>query len=629
MSFNNQPETGIGVKKANQVEYISKDEWEARIKAIAKSKRDIAWWAEQFFHIISLDKGLIKIKLYQKQRELLQHITNNNRIITLASRQTGKSTTYTIFCLWYATLFADKKIMICANKLATAIEIMDRIRKAYENLPFYIKPGILTYNKGAIEFANGSSIRACSTSSSASRGSSCNTLIIDEMAFIPKNIINDFWASTIPIVSSSKNSKIIVVSTPNGADGLYYDIWQQANKKDQTGNEEGWKPFRIHWFEAGGIRDEKWKQQQIASIGIERWKQEFECDFLTSTTKRLIPDDILEKYRMYLVELKAKNKDFYIGKKQHIISQDETKMFEFTMWHEFDSNRTYAASGDVAEGGGGDSSVLYVWDITDLSNIIMCAKFESDKVSINEFAYITIKILKLYNNPYFICERNGIGAGYIDMLRITYQYQNIVSEGKNNDFGVFCHVSVKSKTCLWARDMMTTEGFGFKIYDKALISEFSTFVKKETKGVYLSYTALNGAHDDHIMAFIWLCYLLQSEVIEKYYLVCDTFTTSLGNVYAKLIQPQSAYTGAQIQYITNDPIYQEFLDFKETVLNKLEHAYQIEQNEKDNFIYTNTNTDPYFGGNLSEPSWNSSYSSQLQSAQDLNPHNKMPVFFIN
>jgi hypothetical protein len=124
------------------------------------------------------------------------------------------------------------------------------------------------------------------------------------MAFIPKNIINDFWASTIPIVSSSKNSKIIVVSTPNGADGLYYDIWQQANKKDQTGNEEGWKPFRIHWFEAGGIRDEKWKQQQIASIGLERWKQEFECDFLTSTTKRLIPDDIIEKYRIFLSELK-------------------------------------------------------------------------------------------------------------------------------------------------------------------------------------------------------------------------------------------------------------------------------------------------------------------------------------
>ena len=179
-----QPETGIGVKKPNQVEYISKNEWEARIQTIAKSKRDIGWWAEQFFHIITLDKGLTKIQLYPKQREMLQFIADNSRIITLASRQTGKTTTYTIFCLWYATLFQDKKIMICANKLATAIEIMDRIRKAYENLPHWIKPGILTYNKGEIEFANGSIIRACSTSSSAARGSSCNCITGDSKIYI-------------------------------------------------------------------------------------------------------------------------------------------------------------------------------------------------------------------------------------------------------------------------------------------------------------------------------------------------------------------------------------------------------------------------------------------------------------
>ena len=166
----------------------------------------------------------------------------------------------------------------------------------------------MTYNKGEIEFANGSAIRACSTSSSASRGSSANCLIIDEAAFIPKNIIDEFFASVVPIVSSSKTSKIIMVSTPNGASGLYYDIWQKANSKDARAKEEGWKPFRINWWETGGIRDEKWKAQQIASIGIEKWKQEFECDFLTSATSRMVPDDILEKYRIALSELRASNK---------------------------------------------------------------------------------------------------------------------------------------------------------------------------------------------------------------------------------------------------------------------------------------------------------------------------------
>lgn len=623
----NKPETGIGIKKPNQVEYISKDEWEARIQSIAKAKRNIAWWAETFFKIVTLDKGLTSIKLYQKQKELLEFIAGNNRILTLASRQTGKTTTYTIFCLWYATLFQDKKIMICANKLQTAIEIMDRIRKAYENLPFWIKPGILTYNKGEIEFANGSVIRACSTSSSAARGSSCNCLIIDEMAFIPKNIIDDFFASVVPIVSSSKTSKIIAVSTPNGAEGLYYELWQKSNNGE---NEEGWMPFRIHWWEVPG-RDEKWKQQQIATIGIEKWKQEYECDFLTSLTKRLIPDDIIDKYRMELAELKTKSKDFLNGKKQRVMSPDETKLFEFTMWHEFEPANTYVASGDVAEGGGGDSSVLYVWDITDLREIRMCAMFESDKVSLTEFAFITYKILSLYNKPYYICERNGVGAGYIDMLKINYQYENLVSEGKNGALGVYSHVSVKSKACLWARDMMTTEGFGFKIYNKALIEEMSTFVKKDTKGVYLSYTALAGAHDDHIMAFIWLCYILQSEIIEKYYIVCETFKSAIGNTYARIVKPLVMYTVQDIKKVSNDPMYQEFLDFKELVLNKLTHAMKLESNSMDNMNYMK-HQDIYFGGSSSEPTWNNSQAAEnnsiMNSAQGLNPNNRMPLFFI-
>ena len=537
------------------------------------------------------------------------------------------TTTYTIFCLWYATLFADKKIMICANKLQTALEIMDRIRKAYENLPFYIKPGILTYNKGEIEFANGSVIRATSTSSSAARGTSCNCLVIDEMGFIPSGIIQEFWASVIPVVSSSKNSKIIIVSTPNGADGLYYDLWQQANSKNA--NPEGWQPFRIHWWEAGGIRDEQWKQQQIASIGLERWKQEFECDFLTSTTKRLIPDDILEKYRMALSEYKTRNSEFLKGKIQKIISEDETKLFEFTMWHEFEKDRTYAASGDIAAGGGGDFSVLYIWDITDLGNIRLCAKFDNDKISIPEFAYVTIKMLKLYGNPYYICERNGVGSGYIDILRCTYQYQKIVTEGKNNDYGVYSHVSIKSKACLWTRDMMTTQGFNFKIYDKDLIDEMSTFVKKDSKSAYITYTALDGAHDDHIMSFIWLCYILQSDIIEKYYLVCETFKDALGNTYAKTVLPIETYTSNDIQNITSDPMYKEFLDFKESVIKKIGENLDIEKQaaEKDEFQFAKT-FDPYF--NDYDSSQNSfGYSKQLQSAQSLNPNNHMPRFYIN
>lgn len=603
MSFNDfTPETGIGVKKANQEDLISNDEFERRICAIAHAKRDIVWWAENFFNIINLDSGLQLIKLYDRQKQMLQHLVDNNRSIVLAARQTGKTTTYTVFCLWLTTLFTEKKVMICANKLQTAIEIMDRLRRAYEQLPFWIKPGILTYNKGEIKFANMSSIMAFSTSSSGARGQSGNVIIIDEMAFIPKNIIDDFFASVMPVISSSKNSKAIVVSTPNGASGLYYDLWKQANSKDKSANKDGWTPFRINWWETGGIRDERWKAQQIATVGIDRWRQEFECDFLASSSdKKLVPEEVLEKYRMKLSEYKTKNIE---PKHQRIISQDQTEQYEFLMWHEFRPNRTYMASGDVAEGVGGDSSVLYIWDVTDLRNIVMCAKFSSNSVSLVQFAYIARKILALYNDPYLFCERNGVSAGMLDSLRITYGYSNIAIENKKHEPGIYSHIQVKGKACLWARDMLTMEGFGFTIYDKELLDDFEVFVKKDTKGVHQVYQALPGpnSHDDHIMAFIWGCYAIHNDVVNNYFQVCEIFTTALDQTYARTLKPYHAYIIDDIQKLQNDPLYKDFIEFKNESSTKLRTMLELERQDISNDSFKYRRHDAYFG-DISEDDW--------------------------
>lgn len=619
MATQKVPETGIGVKKPFVKENITKEEFERRIKCIAQSKRDIVWWAENFFKIVTLDHGLQPIRLYDKQKGLLKCISDNTRIVALASRQTGKTTTYTVFCLWYATLFNDKKILICANKLATAIQVMARIRKAYEEMPFWIKPGVLTYNKGEITFANNSSIQAFSTSSSAARGSTGNCLIIDEMAFIPKNIMNEFFTSTMPIISSSKTSKAVIVSTPNGASGLYYDIWQQANSKDLSQNVEGWTPFRINWWEVPG-RDEQWKQQQIATIGLERWKQEFECDFLTSATKKLVPDDITEKFKMKYSEFQTQG--IAEGKKIPIMSQNEDKLFEFTMWHEFQPNRTYAASGDIAEGLGGDSSILYVWDVTDLSNITMCAKFESNKISVVEFAFVASKILALYGNPYFIAERNGCSSGTLDSLRLTYQYSNIVREGKDNEIGVYSHISIKAKACLWAREMLTTQGFGFTIYDKDLLEEFTTFVKKDTKSQYSIYHALPPAHDDHMLSFIWLCWLLSKEVVDKYYFVCKSFTSSLGTIYPQILQPEKEYLPSLIEQITNDQMYKDFLLFKDQLYKKNEKLLQQQHLEQQNDIFFNQFKDPYFNDLDMSQTWKSQQNNQQYSGSNI------PQFYV-
>lgn len=160
-------------------------------------------------------------------------------------------------------------------------------------------------------------------------------------------------------------------------------------------------------------------------------------------------------------------------------STDSQKTFIFTMYHDFDPTRTYLATADVAEGVGKDSSVLYIWDVTETSNITMCLKFSDNKTSVLDFAFVANEILKLYANPFLACESNGISLGFIDQLSQTYEYQNIVMMGKNGGPGIDSHYTLKTNACLWTRDMMTTEGFGFEIYDEELLDEFPTFIKKD------------------------------------------------------------------------------------------------------------------------------------------------------
>ena len=430
-----------------------------------------------------------------------------------------------------------------------------------------------------------------------------NCIIIDEMSFIPKNIIDDFFASVMPIISSSKKSKAIVVSTPNGASGLYYDLWQEALQNQRNKIKDGWQPFRIHWWDTGGIRDEAWKRQQIAAIGIERWKQEYECDFLTSSSKKLIPDDIIEKYKMKLSEYKAKGIQ---PKKQKIVSPNEDALFEFDMWHEFDPKRTYLASADISEGIGGDSSVLYIWDVTDLSNIIMCAKFSSNTTSLVQFAYVASKMLALYSNPWLAAERNGVSAGMLDSLRITYGYSNIVVDNKKREPGIYSHITVKERACLWMRDMMTTSCFGFTLYDKDLLDELTMFVKKDTQGQRNIYHAMPGpnSHDDHVMAFIWGAYVLHNDRVQDHYIVVDTFTTALDQTYAHLLEPLNAYTQAQLNAVSNDPLYKEFMEYKQDAMKRSKELLEAYQREDANDVFKYDEADPYFGDN-DTGSWNS------------------------
>jgi len=494
---------------------------------------------------------------------------NTNHLYYTNGILSHNSTTYCMFLLWYLIFNPEKKVLIAANKKSTSLDILSKISLAYEMLPNWIKPGLLEYNKGKMKFGNLSEIVAEATSSDAARGTSCNILVLDEFAFAEQ--AEKFWASVYPIISSDINGKVIIVSTPNGTGNLFETLWNKANTNGPD-NDEGWKPVKVEWWEVPG-RDERWKQQQIASLGsIAAFSQEFGNQFLSSTWKKLISDEMIMKFRQMLVHDNIK------GEILSVDENDKDCKFTFTQYHKFDPRRTYIAGADSAEGTQGDASVLYVFDITNFSNIKMCAKFSQNNVSTTEFAYIIFNVLKKYYNPYLAVERNTTGGAVLDALCETvYNYENVIIMNKHNKPGIMSHMQIKQKACLWIRELFAIEEFNIHLYDNKVIDEMNTFIKKDT-AQHIVYGAMVKKHDDHLMCLIWALYILTQELLQQYYNVIEWETTNIGKAIPKVIGPLQPYEMEQNVF---DKLVEEAAEDKDLYIpNKLVEATNIKQRDR-------------------------------------------------
>lgn len=442
----------------------------------------------------------------------------------------------------------DKRVMICGNQLGIAIEIMDRIRLGYEYCPSDVKIGVTTYNKQCIEFENNSTIRCFATGSSSTRGFSANLLVLDEAAFIPKHVADEFMASVFPVLSSSKDSKAIMVSTPNGTfNNLFYDTWQQATDPNVK-SDENWKAFRFLWYDVPG-RDQQWKEQQIATIGMDRWMQEFECEFKSAGDASLVPSDHIEKFRIGLGN--------YPEPAQLNLSKNQEKEIHAMFWKCFDPLRTYAASGDISEGTGNDSSVIQIWDVTEVKNIQLVARMSCSKATLVDFGYAAYELMKMYGFPPFIVENNGVGAGFVDIMMDTYKYprqrifyeQTIYASGKYGDisYGVKSKNRTKLDACMFTNELITTEEIGISIPDELLVNEMGTFVRKNTSNS-ITFAAKDKCHDDYIMSWIWGMYMLSPDVIAQHYHVDKAFKTKMDRVLPERLSyniPMADFTNAE------------------------------------------------------------------------------------
>ena len=473
------------LKKAGvQIKY-SKEQ----VEEYMKCAKDPVYFAEKYIKIVNVDQGLIPFKMWPFQKDMIRLYHENRFAITKCPRQVGKTTTSVAYLLWL-TLFTDSQnIAVLANKGSLARDILAKYQLAYENLPIWLQQGIITWNKGNVELENGSKIIAASTSSSAVRGGSFNVVFLDEFAFVPANIANEFFNSVYPVISSGKSTKIIIVSTPNGMN-LFYKLWMDA-----IGKKNGYKTFSIHWSMVPG-RDEKWKEETIKNTSLEQFRQEFECEFLGSTNT-LISGEKLQQ----LAYMDA------------IYEHDKVKIYQQPI-KEIDNGKDhlYAMTVDVSEGKNMDCSAFSVFDISNIP-YKQVATYHSSSISPVLFPTIIYNTAKLYNDAYVLVEINNTPQ-IADTLHNDLEYENLwkvftgnkkpqqLSAGFARGIQLGLKMSPQVKRIGCSNLKMMIEGDKLLINDFDTISELTTFVAEKN-----SFAAEEGANDDLVMSlviFSWL-----------------------------------------------------------------------------------------------------------------------------
>ena len=352
-------------------------EWtEEQVQEVIKCSKDINYFITTYVKIINLDRGLINFEMYPFQEEMATVIDDNRFTVIKTCRQAGKTTTSAAVVLWHALFNESYTVAILANKLSTAREILARVQRAFEYLPKWLQQGVVVWNKTNVELENGSQIIAASTASSAIRGYSINFLYLDEFAFVPRNIQDDFFTSVYPTIISGTNTKVVITSTPNGFD-LFYKIWiNSVEGRNEYAN------FGVNWWDVPG-RDEDWKEKTIANTSEDQFRQEFEAEFLGSANT-LISPNILRS-----ITFTTPMSTHYDG--------------SLSIYKEPVKDGVYFCVVDTARGVGIDSSAFVVVDVASVPyEVVAC--YKNNIIDPLIYPEVIHNVVKNYNEAYTLVE---------------------------------------------------------------------------------------------------------------------------------------------------------------------------------------------------------------------------------
>ena len=477
------------LKKVNTAVEFTKEQ----IAEYQKCSKDPLYFMLNYVQIVSLDEGLVPFKMYDFQKHIVRTIHDNRFTICKLPRQSGKSTTTISYLLHYALFNPNSSLAILANKSSTARDILGRLQLAYENLPKWLQQGVINWNKGNIELENKSTIVAAATSSSAIRGGSYNIIFLDEFAFVPANIAEQFFSSVYPTISSGKNTKMIIVSTPHGMN-MYYKLWVDAQNKQND-----YVPIEVHWSEVPG-RDEKWKEETIRNTSEEQFQSEFECEFLGSIDTLIAPSKIKTTPHIPPIE-----------------SKGGLQMFEKPI-----KGNNYVCTVDVARGTIKDYSAFIIFDVTKIPYRVV-ATYKNNEVKPFVFPSIIEKACKGFNNADVLVEVNDLGQQISDTMQYELEYENMLMttqrgragqvlgagfSGRGTSIGVRMTKQIKKIGCSGFKTLIESDKV--IVNDFNIIEEMSTFSRKGN-----SWQAEDGCNDDLIMCLVIFGWLSNQEYFKE------------------------------------------------------------------------------------------------------------------
>lgn len=459
-----------------------------------KCALDSIYFAKNYYKITSIDEGFILFEPFDYQEDLLKAFEEHRFVIDMQCRQSGKTTVVGAFLLWFLIFHSHKEVFVLANKEKQAIEILTRVRKALLDMPFFLSPGVVKYGSTEVEFDNGSKIVAYATSSDSIRGRSASVLYIDEVAFIENDM--DFWESTYPAVSQSKESRVIMTSTPKGQRGLFYKTWMEA-EEDESGVSNGFFRIEVKWHDVPSYaNDPTWHQKTVKRLGEARFKQEYECSFRGSVGTLISPSTIEEM----------------VSTNPKLEPDDWTKVY-----HQYDPSRKYVAVADVGGGTGGDYSVCRIMDVSSYP-YKTAALYRNNEISPMLFPHIIVSMCEQYGSCWVLPEiNNDMGGQAITVLYYDLEYENVIKTGSDKQKGTGTKVGGKAsrpgiKTNMRTRAVgcsnmksMIESGF-IKVDDLETIYELGNFISVNDR-----YEADSGCHDDCVMTLVIFAWLTKQD----------------------------------------------------------------------------------------------------------------------